>query len=66
MCFQILGFDIILDENTKPWLLEVNHAPSFATESPLDQTIKYNCIRDAIALLGISPINKDKYSRRVR
>ena len=26
----------MLDENCKPYLLEVNHAPSFATDSPLD------------------------------
>jgi tubulin polyglutamylase TTLL6/13 len=36
MCFELLGFDVILDSNLKPFLLEVNHAPSFATDSPLD------------------------------
>jgi tubulin polyglutamylase TTLL6/13 len=29
MCFEILGFDIIIDDEFKPYLLEVNHAPSF-------------------------------------
>jgi len=48
MCFEILGYDIILDIDGKPWLLEVNHAPSFTTDSPLDSAIKKDVIRDAL------------------
>jgi len=40
MCFELLGFDIILDKQLKPYLLEVNHAPSFNTDTPLDFLIK--------------------------
>ena len=40
MCFEILGFDIFLDDQLKPWILEVNHAPSFSTDSPLDFKVK--------------------------
>ena len=47
MCFEILGFDIILDHKCKPWLLEINHAPSFTTDTPMDSLIKKNVIRDA-------------------
>ncbi len=36
MFFQILGFDIMLDHQCKPYLLEVNHSPSFTCDSPLD------------------------------
>ena len=54
MCFEILGFDIILDKDAKPFLLEVNHAPSFATDSPLDYEIKRNLFIDTFRLLGLS------------
>ena len=54
MCFEILGFDIILDKNCKPFLLEVNHAPSFATDTPLDYEIKKKLFQDTFQLLGLS------------
>lgn len=37
MCFEILGFDVIIDSKGKPYLLEVNHAPSFNDDTPLDK-----------------------------
>ncbi|KAG5182374.1 tubulin-tyrosine ligase/Tubulin polyglutamylase, partial [Tribonema minus] len=39
-CIEVLGFDFMVDEALKPWLIEVNHLPSFATDSPLDASIK--------------------------
>jgi len=54
MCFQILGFDIIIDHKLKPYLLEVNQSPSFSTDSPLDYKIKKNVIGDAFNLLNVS------------
>ena len=59
MAFQILGFDILLDKQCKPSLLEVNHAPSFATDSPLDYEIKYNLFVDTFKLLDLS-VDKKK------
>lgn len=29
--FQMIGFDILIDRNFKPWLLEINHTPSLIT-----------------------------------
>ncbi|KAL7668204.1 hypothetical protein ACOME3_008916 [Neoechinorhynchus agilis] len=61
-CFQLLGFDIILNEKNKPLLLEVNQSPSFATDSPLDIAIKDGLISDTLVLLN-ARTNKYKLSR---
>lgn len=54
MAFEILGFDVLIDKNSRPFLLEVNHAPSFATDSPLDYEIKKNLFIDTFKLLNMS------------
>lgn len=62
MCFEILGFDIILDRKMKPWLLEVNHTPSFWTDTPFDHYLKSNLIKDTIKLLNFDVNDKVKYA----
>lgn len=54
MCFELLGFDIILDSKLRPYVLEVNATPSFATDTPLDALIKKNAIRDSLRLMNIN------------
>lgn len=64
MCFEVLGFDILLDEMGKPWLLEVNHSPSFNIDSPLDYKIKFQVLQQALVLLNFNPDNKREYEDR--
>jgi hypothetical protein len=52
-CFEILGFDILLDSNFKPHILEVNYSPSLSADSPLDYHIKSNLIIDTLNIIGI-------------
>ncbi len=54
ICFEILGFDILIDEKFKPWLLEVNHAPSFNTDTEVDQQVKWKVLYDTFKLIHIS------------
>ena len=39
-CFQLFGFDVMLDASCRPWVLEVNLDPSLATDSALDLAVK--------------------------
>mmetsp|Transcript_108864 Transcript_108864/g.306790 ORF Transcript_108864/g.306790 Transcript_108864/m.306790 type:complete len:1084 (-) Transcript_108864:61-3312(-) len=66
MCFEILGFDVILDHKLQPWLLEVNHAPSFSAESELDHVVKEEVLRDTFLLLNICPDTRRQKKREAR
>lgn len=52
-CFELLGFDVLIDENMKPWLLEVNLSPSMNTDTPLDIEIKTRLMVDLFNLIGM-------------
>ena len=52
-CFEVLGFDVLLDENLRPWLLEINLSPSLNTDSGLDLKIKGNMLADLFTMIGI-------------
>ncbi|KAM4608469.1 tubulin monoglutamylase TTLL4 [Polymixia lowei] len=51
-CHELFGFDIMLDENLKPWVLEVNISPSLHSNTALDVSIKGQMIRDLLNLAG--------------
>ena len=56
--------DVLLDHKLKPWLIEVNHTPSFTTDTPFDYEIKYNVIKDTIKLMNFNSKDKEKYILR--
>ncbi|XP_048376565.2 tubulin polyglutamylase ttll6-like isoform X2 [Stegostoma tigrinum] len=66
VCFEILGFDILMDRNLKPWLLEVNHSPSFTTDSRLDREVKDNLLYDTICLINLGASDKQKAAEEER
>ncbi|XP_044072796.1 tubulin polyglutamylase TTLL4 isoform X3 [Siniperca chuatsi] len=51
-CHELFGFDIMLDEKLKPWILEVNISPSLHSNTALDVSIKGQMIRDLLNLAG--------------
>lgn len=60
-CFELYGFDILLDSNLKPWLMEVNVCPSLNSSSHLDKKIKTTLICDIMNLVGFQPYAKKRF-----
>ena len=67
-CFELLGIDVMLDAKMKPYLIEVNHLPSFTCDSPLDEDIKQRLVQQTLDLTCGSLSGKDKkmYEQLVR
>lgn len=61
-CYELFGFDILIDSDLKPWLLEVNISPSMATDAPLDMMIKSTLCVDTFNLIGIKRFDRKKES----
>ncbi|XP_069127593.1 tubulin polyglutamylase TTLL7-like isoform X2 [Argopecten irradians] len=60
VCFEVLGFDVLIDRKLRPWLLEINRSPSFGTDEKVDFDIKSALIEDTIRLLNIKISDKSR------
>ncbi|KAL3908997.1 MAG: hypothetical protein SGPRY_009584 [Prymnesium sp.] len=50
--FEMFGYDLLIDADLKPWLLEVNASPSLARENPLDSKVKNSLVADTLHLIS--------------
>ncbi|CAF0829239.1 unnamed protein product [Brachionus calyciflorus] len=50
-CFECYGYDIIIDDNMKPWLIEVNASPSLTSTTSSDRIMKFKLISDIINIV---------------
>jgi len=53
-CFEVYGFDVMIDKDFKPWIIEVNVLPSLSSSSPMDKNIKTSLMGDVLTLIGMS------------
>jgi tubulin polyglutamylase TTLL6/13 len=51
----------MIDHKLKPWLIEVNHTPSFTDDTPFDSVLKTNVVRDSLTIMNLNVDNRRKY-----
>ena len=54
-CFELYGFDILIDEHLNCWLMEVNLSPNLHFDAAIDLKIKGEMIAEMFDLIRIVP-----------
>ncbi len=63
-CYEVFGFDLMLDAKMKVWLIEVNISPALMAKSPLDKKIKGALIADTMHTVGYLPIDIERHEQQ--
>jgi hypothetical protein len=62
--YHIIGFDIILDNNLKPYLLEANRRCSFRDDNDAEKYYSYNILADTLNIIGIRKYNYNNLNNK--
>lgn len=58
-CFELFGFDFLLDEDFRIWLIEVNYNPFLGTPNEYMKVLVPNMIEDMLKIV-LDPVLKPK------
>jgi len=50
-CFEVYGYDIIIDSCLCPWLIEVNASPSLSGTTSSDRIMKHSLVNDVLNII---------------
>lgn len=51
--FELYGFDVLLDSQFQPWLLEINGSPSMTANTPTDYELKMGLLDDTLTVVDL-------------
>ncbi|KAL0236881.1 hypothetical protein PCE1_000278 [Barthelona sp. PCE] len=52
-CFELYGYDILIDGDMNPWLIEVNASPSLSAETQSDKEMKMRLLHDMLSVVDM-------------
>mmetsp|Transcript_9993 Transcript_9993/g.18181 ORF Transcript_9993/g.18181 Transcript_9993/m.18181 type:complete len:442 (-) Transcript_9993:47-1372(-) len=52
-CFELYGYDVMIDENLKVWLIEVNAFPSLTANTKDDYNLKCDMLEDMLSIIDL-------------
>lgn len=59
-CFKLFWFDILINDNLKPWLLEVNYSPALSLDGSTDVSVKRSLVHDIIELIYLNGLRSEE------
>ena len=64
--FELFGYDVLIDETLKPWLIEVNSSPSLGRDNPLDVAVKEALVADTLSLIAPPHVDRAIWGEMLR
>eukprot|EP00644_Phytophthora_capsici_P012364 jgi/Phyca11/10089/fgenesh1_pm.PHYCAscaffold_46_\ len=52
-CFELYGYDVLIDSALKPWLVEVNASPSLTGDTEADYALKANVVQHTLNIVDL-------------
>merc|ERR1712146_535581 len=52
-CFELYGYDVMIDDKLKPWIIEVNSSPALTASSKADYALKFGMLYDTLCVVDL-------------
>ena len=56
----------MLDQKLKPWMLEVNHTPSFGSDTSVDEAVKRGLLRNTLEIIQMSVEHRKRIANELK